>query len=126
SHAFFRHQAFPFEALTTAGVNISIATDSLASVINPRRKTIVKQASTHSAVTDEIANHRPKSVSPDRHAVLPAPIELSLFEELRAFGRRFPSVSPEAILRMVTLNPARALGCAGKLGELRAGSFADI
>lgn len=27
---------------------------------------------------------------------------------------------------MVTLNPARALGCAGKLGELRKGAFADI
>lgn len=32
SHAYFRHQAFPFEALTTSGVNISLATDSLASV----------------------------------------------------------------------------------------------
>lgn len=92
SHAFFRHQAFPFEALTATGVNISIATDSLASVVQPRRQKV----------------------------------ELNLFEEMRAFARQFPSVSPEAILQMVTLNPARALGYAGKLGELRAGAFADL
>ena len=92
SHAFFRHQAFPFEALTSAGVNISLATDSLASVVQPRR-------------------HK---------------VELNLFEEMRAFARQFSSVSPETILQMVTLNPARALGCAGKLGELRPGAFADL
>ena len=92
SHAFFRHQAFPFEALTATGVNISLATDSLASVVQPRR-------------------HK---------------VELNLFEEMRAFARQFPSVSPETILQMVTLNPARALGCAGKLGELRPGTFADL
>jgi len=92
SHAFFRHQAFPFEALAAAGVNVSLATDSLASVIKPRRQTV----------------------------------ELNLFEEMRAFGRLFPSVSPERILRMVTVNPARALGLAGKAGELRPGAFADM
>lgn len=92
SHAFFRHQAFPFEALSAASVNISLATDSLASVVKPRRQTI----------------------------------ELSLFEEMRAFARQFPSVSPETILRMVTVNPARALGHAGKLGELSPGACADL
>jgi cytosine/adenosine deaminase-related metal-dependent hydrolase len=92
SHAYFRHQAFPFETLTAAGINIALATDSLASVIQPRRQKV----------------------------------ELSLFDEMREFARRFPSVAPETILRMVTVNPARALGFAGKLGELRAGAWADV
>lgn len=92
SHAYFRHQAFPFEALSAAGVNLSLATDSLASVTLVRRQTA----------------------------------ELNLFEEMREFARRFGSVPAETILRMVTLNPARALGCAGKLGELRSGAQADL
>ena len=45
---------------------------------------------------------------------------------MRAFARLFPSVPPEVVLKMVTLNPARALGCTGKLGELSVGAFADI
>jgi cytosine/adenosine deaminase-related metal-dependent hydrolase len=92
SHAYFRHQAFPFEALAAAGVNLSLATDSLASVVKPRRQNI----------------------------------RLDLFEEMRAFARRFPAVAPEEILKMVTTNPAQALGCAGKLGELRPGALADL
>jgi cytosine/adenosine deaminase-related metal-dependent hydrolase len=32
SHAYFRHQAFPYEALTASGANVCLATDSLASV----------------------------------------------------------------------------------------------
>jgi len=92
SHAYFRHAAFPFEALTTAGASISLATDSLASVFKVNKR----------------------------------PPELNLFEEMREFGRRFPSVSPEAILKMVTLNPAAALGAKGRLGELRVGGRADL
>ena len=36
SHAFFRHQAFPFEELDRAGVNICLGTDSLATVRSER------------------------------------------------------------------------------------------
>jgi cytosine/adenosine deaminase-related metal-dependent hydrolase len=92
SHAFFRHQAFPYEALTAAGVNLSLATDSLASVEQPHRQTI----------------------------------ELNLFTEMAAFAQRFPHVPAEHMLRLVTINPARALGHAGKLGELRPGARADL
>ena len=92
SHAYFRHQAFPYEALQAAGVNVSLATDSLASVVKPRRQNI----------------------------------ELDLFAEMRAFAGRFPAVTPETILQMVTVNPARALGFAGRLGELRPGAPADV
>jgi cytosine/adenosine deaminase-related metal-dependent hydrolase len=92
SHAFFRHQAFPFEALSASGVKVSLATDSLASVEQPHRQTV----------------------------------ELNLFAEMRMFAARFPHVAPETIVRMVTVNPARALGFAGKLGELRPGALADL
>ena len=92
SHAYFRHQPFPFGVLQAADVNISIATDSLASVIQIRRQNV----------------------------------ELNLFDEMREFRRAFPAVSPESVLRMVTINPARALGLAGRIGELCAGAFADI
>lgn len=92
SHAYFRHQAFPFEALAAAGVGISLATDSLASVIQPRRQSVT----------------------------------LNLFDELREFARRFPQVAPETIVQMATLNAARALGQAGKLGELSPGTRADL
>ena len=126
SHAFFRHQAFPFEALNTAGVNISLATDSLASVINPRRKTIVRRAASVPGTIGETTPPRLKSITPEGQAPAPAIIELNLFEEMRAFARLFPSVPPEVVLKMVTLNPARALGCTGKLGELSVGAFADI
>ena len=92
SHAYFRHQAFPYEALTGANVNISLATDSLASVA-PKKKHV---------------------------------LELDLFEEMQTFGRQFPAVSPESILRMVTVHPANALGHARRLGELTPGAIADI
>jgi cytosine/adenosine deaminase-related metal-dependent hydrolase len=38
SHAYFRHQRFPFERLRAAGANISLATDSLATVAQPSRR----------------------------------------------------------------------------------------
>lgn len=92
SHAYFGHQAFPYEALTASNVNVCIATDSLASVAKAGRQRL----------------------------------ELSLFEEMREFARRFPVVSPEGILSMVTVNAAKALGHAGKLGELKPGAYADL
>jgi cytosine/adenosine deaminase-related metal-dependent hydrolase len=92
SHAYFRHPRFPFHELTDAGVNVSLATDSLASVVRSGRQ----------------------------------PLELSLFEEMREFQRRFPKVAPGRILEMVTLHPARALGLPARLGELSPGAFADL
>lgn len=52
--------------------------------------------------------------------------ELNLFLELRAFAAAHPETAPEAILRMVTVNAARALGLAGRLGELTPGAHADV
>jgi cytosine/adenosine deaminase-related metal-dependent hydrolase len=51
---------------------------------------------------------------------------LSLFDEMRAFHGEFPSVSPEQILRMVTVYPARALRQENALGRIRSGFEADF
>jgi aminodeoxyfutalosine deaminase len=53
-------------------------------------------------------------------------VELSLFEEMRALARNEPSLSARKIVRMATLNGARALGLGGQIGELSEGSFADL
>jgi cytosine/adenosine deaminase-related metal-dependent hydrolase len=51
---------------------------------------------------------------------------LSLFDEMRAFQKEFPSVSAKEIFQMVTVNPARALRCENALGQIRPGSGADL
>ena len=51
---------------------------------------------------------------------------LSLFAEMRAFQKNVPRVSPEEILRMVTVNPARALRYENVLGQIRPGFGADL
>ena len=51
---------------------------------------------------------------------------LSLFPEMRAFQKEFPSVSPEEILKLVTINPARALRYEDVLGQIRPGFAADL
>jgi cytosine/adenosine deaminase-related metal-dependent hydrolase len=53
-------------------------------------------------------------------------IELSLFEEMRALAKNEPSLSARKIVRMATLNGARALGLGGQIGELSEGSLADL
>lgn len=52
--------------------------------------------------------------------------QLSLFDELRAFQRVEPDVPPKELLRMVTVNPARALGWRGRAGQLTPGAWADL
>ena len=54
------------------------------------------------------------------------PPVLDLFAEMRALAARDPLVSPREILEMVTVNGARALGLAGKIGELVPGARADL
>ena len=51
---------------------------------------------------------------------------LSLFDEMRAFQKEFPTVSPEEILQMVTLNAATALRQGKVLGRIRSGFRADL
>jgi len=52
--------------------------------------------------------------------------ELDMFAEMRALADADKDVSPEEILRMATVNGARALGLAGKIGELTKNGFADL
>ena len=51
---------------------------------------------------------------------------LSLFAEMRAFQKEFPGVSPDEILKMVTVNPATALHQENMLGRIRPGFCADL
>lgn len=53
-------------------------------------------------------------------------VELSLFDEMRALARAQPGLSPRTMLRLVTVNGARALGLQGRVGELSANAFADL
>jgi len=52
--------------------------------------------------------------------------DLSLFAEMRALQRSEPALSPKAVLEMVTVNAARALGKPHVLGRIRTNCFADL
>ena len=51
---------------------------------------------------------------------------LSLFAEMQALARATPELAPETILRMATVNGARALGLDGVAGEILPGAAADL
>ena len=67
--------------------------------------------------TDSLA-----SVYKTRHQT----VELNLFEEMRALAQAQPRLSARTILRLATLNGARALGLPGRIGELSKNAFADL
>jgi cytosine/adenosine deaminase-related metal-dependent hydrolase len=50
---------------------------------------------------------------------------LNLFTEMRLLAERDPTVTPAQILQMVTINGARALGLAGRVGQLTRDAAAD-
>ena len=52
--------------------------------------------------------------------------ELSLFDEMRELAANDPKLPPAEILRMATVNGARALGRAGQIGELSENALADL
>ncbi len=53
-------------------------------------------------------------------------IDLSLFAEMRAFHQAHPQLSGEEILKMVTTNPAEALGRGKDLGKIAPDHLADM
>ncbi len=53
-------------------------------------------------------------------------IELNMFEEMRLLAANDETISPTEILRMATVNGARALGMAGQVGELSESAAADL
>jgi cytosine/adenosine deaminase-related metal-dependent hydrolase len=52
--------------------------------------------------------------------------ELDMFAEMRTLADKDKAISPVEILKMATVNSARALGLAGKAGELTPGTIADL
>lgn len=53
-------------------------------------------------------------------------VRLDLLTEMRLFADAHSSFRPSAIVRMGTTHAARALGWAGRVGEIRAGAHADF
>ncbi len=51
---------------------------------------------------------------------------LSLFVEMRRLRAKEPSLTARDVLKMVTLNPARALQRTGRLGTISPGAMADL
>lgn len=51
---------------------------------------------------------------------------LNLFSEMQLLATANPDLPPEMILRMATVNGAKALGLAGKAGEILPTAFADL
>lgn len=66
--------------------------------------------------SDSLASVIPKS----------APVELNMFEEMRAFAASNPEVDPVEILAMATAHGAKALGLSAACGSLAAGLSADM
>ena len=52
--------------------------------------------------------------------------ELNMFDEMRQLADSDKTVSPAEIIRMATVNGARALGLAGEAGQLSKGTAADL
>lgn len=97
SHEYFRHDTFPYELLTRAGVPVSLGTDSLVSV----KKEKGKEGSR--ATT----------------------LRLDLFEEMRCFHRHHPHVDPQTLVSMTTSIPAKGLGLGRCTGSFGPGKWAD-
>ncbi len=52
--------------------------------------------------------------------------ELNMFEEMRQLAAASPALAPETLLRLATINGARALGFQRRLGELAPKALADL
>ena len=52
--------------------------------------------------------------------------QLDMFAEMRTLADKDMAIAPEEILQMATVNGARALGLARKVGELSKNAFADL
>jgi cytosine/adenosine deaminase-related metal-dependent hydrolase len=65
-------------------------------------------------------------VGTDSLASAPGGATLDMFAELRALRRAFPRLSAETILRMATVNGAKALHAADRLGTIERGKWADL
>ncbi|MDB6025254.1 MAG: Amidohydrolase [Verrucomicrobiales bacterium] len=55
-----------------------------------------------------------------------AKLELNMFSEMQSFAKNAPHFNAEQIVRMATLNGARALGLEKSVGEISEQAFADL
>lgn len=62
----------------------------------------------------------------DSLASAPAGATLDMFAEMRLAARAYPGLSPEIILRLATMNGARAMHADDRLGTLEKGKSADV
>jgi cytosine/adenosine deaminase-related metal-dependent hydrolase len=108
SHEYFRHQPFAAEKLLKLGVNICLGTDSAATI---------KAGQASSLSIDGLER--------DKLEACPT-LFLDMFSEMRSFHRHHPKIPPREILKMATLNGARALGQQKNLGSIERGKFADL
>lgn len=53
-------------------------------------------------------------------------VRLSMFDEMAAFAAAHPDVEARSVVTMATINGAKALGLAGKAGEISPRTFADL
>lgn len=51
---------------------------------------------------------------------------LCLFSEMRQFANQHPEFSPAAVLKMVTVHPAEAIGEEQRIGQISPGAYADL
>jgi aminodeoxyfutalosine deaminase len=54
------------------------------------------------------------------------PVTLDMFSEMRLLAETFPTLKPESIIAMSTVNAAKAVGRPTELGRLAPGSCADL
>ena len=54
------------------------------------------------------------------------PFFLSMFSEMRAVAKSIPALAPEHIIRLATVNAAKAMGHKDELGVIQPGAFADL
>lgn len=54
------------------------------------------------------------------------PLALNLFSEMRRMANAFPVLTPQRILEMATVNPAKALARRAELGHIAPGALADL
>jgi cytosine/adenosine deaminase-related metal-dependent hydrolase len=104
SHSFFRHDPFPLKRLSAAGVNICLGTDSLATVIKPRKQSI------------ELDMFAEMQVLAEKNPSIPARkiLRMATMDGSRALGRQdsIGSISPGAMADLI------ALKCTGKTNRV--------
>jgi len=105
SHDYFHHQPFPFAELVSAGVNICLGTDSLASVYKPRKQKVELN------MFEEMRAFAAAHPSVSRAAIL----EMATVNGAHALGMagQVGELSPDAFADLITIPFAGKVADAG-------------